>query len=277
MTIHRTPIWYISPMLTQCEHSRSLRTVLNFCLFIFIPQYTFRRKHFIPFTMSAQAIVETDLEIVQPQPLRLHENGDVTLILESSDGKTQTNIIASTDILSAASGYCAKLLHSLRRKKVDSESRQKEDSESRRKEDPESGKPLTLQDEDAEATKIVLSILHYKFNENCKNLSPLMLARVSKQCWMYECTGAVQVHFDLWMQSMPPNDPRTNPLLFIENLGYLIFSALLFQREDAVRSITRDAVYHLSLGFQTAWTKNQIISLLPDEICSMIGKLDISS
>ncbi|KAI8655164.1 BTB domain-containing protein [Fusarium keratoplasticum] len=176
--------------------------------------------------------------------LQLYPNGDAILVVHHRTKPSMKCLVSST-ILRVASPYFESLFGS----------NFKEGAAVRQGECPE----ITLQEDDPEAMEIILSILHFKYSEKFSSLKPALLAAVARQSDKYSCNVALRPWISTWLSGIENvSDPK--------DIGLLLTAAYFFRSTESISTVSKGAVPHLNLDFDSEWSKHEMTAILPFEI-----------
>ncbi|KAJ4203386.1 hypothetical protein NW767_005503 [Fusarium falciforme] len=176
--------------------------------------------------------------------LQLYPNGDAILVVHHRT-KPSIKCLVSSTILRVASPYFESLFGS----------NFKEGAAVRQGECPE----ITLQEDDPEAMEIILSILHFKYSEKFSSLKPALLAAVARQSDKYSCNVALRPWISTWLSGIESeSDPK--------DIGLLLTAAYFFRSTESISTVSKGAVPHLNLDFDSEWSKHEMTAILPFEI-----------
>ncbi|KAJ4219381.1 hypothetical protein FSOLCH5_012246 [Fusarium solani] len=176
--------------------------------------------------------------------LQLYPNGDAILVVHHRTKPSMKCLVSST-ILRVASPYFESLFGS----------NFKEGAAVRQGECPE----ITLQEDDPEAMEIILSILHFKYSEKFSSLKPALLAAVARQSDKYSCNVALRPWISTWLSGIEGvSDPK--------DIGLLLTAAYFFRSTESISTVSKGAVPHLNLDFDSEWSKHEVTAILPFEI-----------
>ncbi|KDN68927.1 hypothetical protein CSUB01_11625 [Colletotrichum sublineola] len=177
--------------------------------------------------------------------IELHPDGDVVLVVGDHECSPKRQLLVHSKVLVIASPYFATLFGP-----VFQEGRTAKQENCPR---------IKLEEDDAEAMEIVLSLLHFKAKDEYKNIEPRLLALVARASDKYGCNTTLSPWIFRWLYDTPePSSP--------EEHGYLLVAAYLFDATDHWRSISTRAVKQMAPGFGASWSNHEVLSLLPQHI-----------
>lgn len=162
----------------------------------------------------------------QPLPeaitVELCTNGDATLVVEPK------RFVVSSEILKISSEYFKALFSPIFQ----------EGKAIQNRDNPE----IVLHDDDPEVMELILSILHYRFQDNFHHFEPHMILQVAQHSDKYQCNKPLTPWITQWLQNIPTGGS-------VSDYDCLLTAAYVFGAEQHLKAISVAAIRNLPLDF----------------------------
>ncbi|KAG8413800.1 hypothetical protein J3459_012482 [Metarhizium acridum] len=158
---------------------------------------------------SALMVVTSSLSEPETTTVELCTDGDATLVVGHK------RFVVSSEILKISSDYFKALFGpNFQEGKVIQNG----------------GNPeIVLHDDDAEVMELILSILHYHFEDGYRRLEPQMILKVAEHGDKYQCNRPLTPWITQWMQKAPEDGS-------VKDFDYLLTAAYVFGAEEHINS-----------------------------------------
>ncbi|KAK1715529.1 uncharacterized protein BDZ83DRAFT_708337 [Colletotrichum acutatum] len=174
--------------------------------------------------------------------VELHPSWDVALIVAHN---TQKKFLVSSHILRVASRSFNSLLVSK--------------LEEGAKTQPDLKPDIILRHDDPEAMEIILSILHYRHQDEWYNLSAKMIAVMAVHLDKYDCSASLRLWVNHWLVNFGQVEHG--------DVIYLLAATALLGESAKFQKMTRSAILYLPMNFDfNAWSDDEFVSALLDNI-----------
>ncbi|KAK1690139.1 hypothetical protein BDP55DRAFT_701371 [Colletotrichum godetiae] len=182
-----------------------------------------------------------DIEMADESIIELHPSWDAALIV--SHNNPRKKFLVSSHILRVASRYFNSLLASKFEEGAKIQSGSKPD--------------ITLHDDNPEAMEMILSILHYKYQDKWYTLSARMVSVVAMQCDKYDCAASLRPWVNQWLANFGQVERG--------DVGYLLVATASLGEAAKFQKMSKAAVLQLPMNFDfKAWSEDEVLSALPD-------------
>ncbi|KAK1636136.1 hypothetical protein BDP81DRAFT_461479 [Colletotrichum phormii] len=182
-----------------------------------------------------------DIEMADESIIELHPSWDAALIV--SHNNTRKKFLVSSHILRVASRYFDSLLASKFEEGAKTQSGLKPD--------------ITLHDDNPEAMEMILSILHYKYQDKWYTLSARMVSVVAMHCDKYDCAASLRPWVNQWLANFGQVERG--------DVGYLLVATASLGEAAKFQKMSKAAVLQLPMNFDfKAWSEDEVLSALPD-------------
>ncbi|KAL2882972.1 hypothetical protein SGCOL_001662 [Colletotrichum sp. CLE4] len=194
-----------------------------------------------------------DIEMADESIIELHPSWDAALIV--SHNNTRKKFLVSSHILRVASRYFNSLLASKFEEGAKIQSGSKPD--------------ITLHDDNPEAMEMILSILHYKYQDKWYTLSARMVSVVAMQCDKYDCAASLRPWVNQWLANFGQVERG--------DVGYLLVATASLGEAAKFQKMSKAAVLQLPMNFDfKAWSEDEVLSALPDGVIrNIIRKMKV--
>ncbi|KAK1511032.1 hypothetical protein CTAM01_01605 [Colletotrichum tamarilloi] len=184
-----------------------------------------------------------DVEMADESIVELHPSWDVALIVAHNN--TQKKFLVSSHILRVASKSFDSLLTSK--------------FEEGAKTQPDSKPDIILHHDNPDAMEIILSILHYKHQDEWYNLSAKMIAVMAIHLDKYDCSASLRLWVNHWLVNFGQVEHG--------DVGYLLAATAYLGESAKFQKMTRSAILYLPMNFDfNAWYEDDMVSALPDNV-----------
>ncbi|KAK1972234.1 hypothetical protein LY78DRAFT_676233 [Colletotrichum sublineola] len=188
------------------------------------------------------------VEIANETIKRLHPVWDAALVVANE--KSRKKFLVSSQVLRIASDYFNVLFSDKFQEGIKTRDGLKPD--------------IHLQDDNPDAMDVILSILHYSFNNEWYTMNAESFAVIATHCDKYCCTASLMP----WMQRWLANFNRT---IELRDIGYLLVSTSMIGESQAFQKISRMAVLRLPLNYDfSSWLEDKTLVNLPEEVSSYV-------
>lgn len=184
-----------------------------------------------------------------PGIIPLDPEGDVILAFKKTDADSQIKYLASSKVLSLASPVFRKMFSPAF----------SEGDRVRKGEVP----CIDFPEDDAEAMRVILRILHYRCRGVPFEVAPEPLAAIAIHRDKYDCGKALAVWVRHWVNAKSFTGISVESLP--ESIGFTLVAAYMFRcRAGFLSTVASRASKFLRLDFRAAWEQQPVMTLLPE-------------
>ncbi|OHE96654.1 hypothetical protein CORC01_07971 [Colletotrichum orchidophilum] len=181
--------------------------------------------------------------------IELHPSWDAALIVAHNN--TRKKFLVSSPVLRVTSKYFNALFASQFEEGTKIQTGLKPD--------------ITLPDANLEAMEIILSILHYKYQDGWYTLSAKMFAVVAMHCEKFFCATSLTPWVNQWLANFGQME--------CGDIGYLLVATATLGEGANFQKMSKAAVLQLPLDFDfEAWSTDEVLSALPDGVVRSITR-----
>ncbi|KAK1994830.1 hypothetical protein LX36DRAFT_683428 [Colletotrichum falcatum] len=173
----------------------------------------------------------------------LHPAWDAALVV--ADEKSRKKFLISSQVLSIVSRYFNALFNGNFQEGIKTQ---------------DGSKPnISLHDDSPDAMDVILSILHYSYNNEWYTMSAESFAVIVTHCDKYRCTPSLMPWMERWLANF-------NRPVDLRDIGHLLVATSIIGESQAFQRISRLAVLQLPLDFDfSSWLGDQTSVDLPEE------------
>ncbi|OIW27011.1 hypothetical protein CONLIGDRAFT_672449 [Coniochaeta ligniaria NRRL 30616] len=185
----------------------------------------------------------------------LDSEGDVVLAIEKPDSETQEKFLVSSRVLSLASPVFRRMFSP-----SFTEGRQVRNGDV---------PCISLEEDDAEAMRTILRLLHFRRDNMPFELGPQALAKIALHCDKYDVIASLEAWVQIWLDNSKFRNFATyRP----EEIGLALLGGYMLDRSELwLSDLASEASKYLMPDFVSVWEQHEDLSILPETLATRMS------